>query len=105
MATLSAVDLGLAPNGAQFKIVMRPYGFGPSTVYGSGLVILVDSSKPVGKAPAKVASRFAKSNLLVVVDTTHGGTVTKGGTYTATITLRSDGTKLLPILSQAALAK
>jgi hypothetical protein len=70
---------------------------------GSRLVIRVDSATPVNKAPAD--GKIANVNMLVLVDTTHAGTVTKGGTYTATLTFRDDGTKLLPILSDVSAAK
>ena len=82
---------------------MRPYGIGPSIVFGSRLAIRVDSAKPVGNAPAN--NQIVDANVLALVDTTNGGTVTKGGTYTATLIFRSDGTKLLPVLSKVAAAK
>ena len=82
---------------------MRPYGLGPDSIWGSGLVIRVDSAKPVGSAPLN--SKIVNANMLVIPNTTNGGTVTKGGTYKATLTFRSDGLKLLPILSQASLVK
>jgi hypothetical protein len=57
----------------------------------------------VGKAP--VNTKIPNANWLVIPNTTEGGTVTKGGTYKATLTFRSDGSKLLPILSQASQVK
>jgi hypothetical protein len=97
--TLVALKLAAVPDGSQYTITMRPYGFGPSSLWGSGIAIRVDSAKPIGKAPAN--SDIANANLLVLVDTNNGGAVTQGGTYTAKLTLRSDGTKLLPIMSEA----
>jgi hypothetical protein len=101
--TVYALALGKVFSRGQYTIVMRPYGLGPDSMWGSGLVIRVDSAKPVGKAPANIG--IANSDLLVIPNTTDGGTVTKGGTYKATLTFRSDGTKLLPILSKASLVK
>jgi len=102
-ATMYALKLGELFSRAQYTIVMRPYGLGPDSIWGSGLVIRVDSATPVGKTPAY--KKIVNANLLVIADTTNGGTVTKGGTYKATLTFRSDGSKLLPILSQATLTK
>jgi hypothetical protein len=92
--TISALNTGLIPDNTKYLVVMRPYGIGPSTVMGSRLAIRVDKTDPKSKFISNV-------NLLVVADTAHGGTVTKGGTYNATITFVSDGTKLVPILSLA----
>jgi len=101
--TISGLGFGTIPEGSQYTIRMQPLGLGPDSVYGSGLVMLVESAKPVGSAPEN--SKIINANVLAIVDTTQGGTVTKGGTYTATLTFRSDGTKLLPILSQASVVK
>ena len=95
--TISALKVGTIPDGAHYTIVMRPYGIGPSVLMGSRVAIRVDKSTPVGNSP--VENSMSNSNVLVVVNTTDGGTVTKGGTYTATLTFRSDGSKMLPILS------
>ena len=102
-STIYALKLGEVFSRGQYTIVMRPYGLGPDSIWGSGLVIRVDSAKPVGSEP--VNNKIVNANLLVTPDTTNGGTVTKGGTYAATITFRSDGSKLLPILSQVTLVK
>ena len=96
--TIAALKPGLVPDGAQYQITMRPYGIGPAIAFGSRVAIRVDSITPVASAPTN--SHFANGNFLVVVNTTDGGTVTKGGTYAATLTFRSDGSKLLPILSK-----
>ncbi|MDR3686227.1 MAG: hypothetical protein P4L93_04635 [Coriobacteriia bacterium] len=97
--TISAVKTGVVQQGAQYKIVMRPLGIGPDAIYGSRLAVHVDSAQRVGIAPKK--SPITNANVLVLVDTTHGGTVTKGGTYKATITFLSDGTKLIPVMTLA----
>ena len=102
-STISGLAFGMVPEGSQYTIRMQPLGIGPDSFQGSGLVIFVDSAKPVGSAPEN--SKIVNENVLAIVDTTQGGTVTKGGTYTATLTFRSDGTKLLPILSQASVVK
>ncbi len=101
--TISALKIGLVPDGAVYNITMRPYGIGPSIALGSRIAIRVDSSTPVRGAPAKPP--VANANWLVIVDTTHGGTVTKGGTYTAVLVFRSDGTKMLPIIERVKAAK
>ena len=101
--TISGLKLGQLFSRAQYKIVMRPFGIGPSSVFGSRVVVRVDSATPVGKTP--VYKKIVNANLLVLADTTNGGAVTKGGTYKATLTFRSDGTKLLPILTHAKVTK
>lgn len=95
--SISALKLGLVPDGSRYFITMRPYGIGPDMVLGSRVAIRVDASTPMGSSPA--LKGIVNANLLVLVDTSHGGTVALGGTYTAVLTFRSDGTKLLPILS------
>jgi hypothetical protein len=102
-STTSALKLGTVPDGASYTVVLRPYGIGPSIALGSRLAVRVDSAKPLLGAP--VNSQIVNSNVLVLVDTTHGGTITKGGTYTVRVTFRSDGTKLLPIMSYAKASK
>jgi len=94
--TVSALKLGTVADGTRFIIQMRPYGYGPSSFLGSGVVIRIDSSTP---------PTLAKDNYLVIANTTDGGGVTKGGTYTAVVTFRSDGSKLIPILSKAKLTE
>lgn len=101
--TISALKLGTMPNGSAYAIRMRPYGIGPSSSLGSRLVIRVDSAKPIGKAPAN--SKIVRANVIALVDTRHGGTVTKGGVYSATLAFHSDGTKLLPVISQVRAVK
>jgi hypothetical protein len=102
-STISALKLGAVADGATYAIRMRPYGIGPSSTLGSRLVIRVDAATPGNKT--STTNRITNANVLALVDTTHGGTVTKGGTYSATLTFRSDGTKMLPVLSRATLAK
>jgi hypothetical protein len=79
------------------------YGMGPSSALGSQVVILVETATPIGDAPAE--KRLAKANVLALVDTAHGGTVTRGGTYTATLTWRSDGKRLLAVVSAVSPAR
>lgn len=97
--TISALKLGALPDGTAYTIRMRPYGLGPASTLGSRLVIRVDSVAPGAKAPA--STKIVGAIVIAIVDTRHGGTVTRGGTYSATLTFRSDGTRLLPVLSQA----
>lgn len=99
-ATISGLKLGTTPEGAKYRVTMSPLGLGPSIPLGSRLVLHVDSVAPLAGAP--VIRPLADANVLALMDTTHGGAVTKGGTYTATLTFRTDGTKLLPILSGVA---
>ena len=101
--TMSGLALSELFSSAQYSIVMRPYGIGPSSAFGSRLVIRVDSAKPLGVSP--VYKRIVNANILVLANTKSGGTVTKGGTYKATLTFLSDGTKLLPILTGAKVTK
>jgi len=102
--TISALGSGSVPDGSQYTIRMQPLGLGPGeapdSIIGPRLVILVESAKPIGSAPEY--GKIVKANVLVRDE---GATVTKGGTYTATLTFRSDGTKLIPILSQASVVK
>jgi hypothetical protein len=101
--TISGLKLGSVPDGARYEIRMRPYGIGPSLILGSRLAILVVSATPAHGTP--VHKGIVNANILALVDTTHGGAVTKGGTYTARLTFRSDGSKLIPIMSDVKAAK
>ena len=101
--TISGIQLGNVPLGSQYQITMRPIGFGPSLQLGSRMVVLVDTIKPVGKAP--VIPALASANVLVLVDTNHGGAVYKGGSYTAVLTMGSDGKKVLPVMSAVKASK
>ncbi len=101
--TIVALESGTTPEGAQYKITMRPYGIGPDIIFGSRIAIRVDSATPIKSAPKN--DKIEDANLLVVANTNDGGDVTKGGSYTAVLTFRSDGEKMLPILSLARLEK
>jgi hypothetical protein len=95
--TTSALKVGALTDGTAYNIRMRPFGQGPDSTYGTRVVIRVDNATPRSGSP--VYARLVNSNVLAIVDTDHGGTVTKGGTYVAVLTFRADGLKLLPILS------
>jgi hypothetical protein len=102
--TWSAAEIGRVPDGSSYTIEMRPYGIGPEFGgMGSGLVILIDSATPLAGAPAY--NVLAHANWRVLVNTLDNGTVSTGGKYTAKLTFRSDGSKLLPILSNVKAAK
>ena len=97
--TLSALVIDEVPDGARYAIVMRPYGIGPSSMFGSRLVIYIDSAKPQGDAPQ--VDKLAKQTWVALMNTAKGGAVTTGGTYRATITFYSNGEKMIPVLSEA----
>lgn len=96
--TISALKLGTIPAGSAYKVTLRPYGIGPSLLLGSRLAVKLDKVTPKNGAPAN--KLIDGANLLVLVDTSHGGTITKGGTYTAWIVFQSDGSKLIPVMSR-----
>lgn len=95
-STISGLKLGTVPEGSRYRITLRPYGIGPSMLWGSRLAIRIDSSIPMG---APKLSVIVNANVLAVADTTADGTITKGGTYMATLQFLSDGNKLIPVLS------
>lgn len=97
--TIAAVQIGKIPEGSAYSIVMKPYGIGPPNSFGSRIAIRIVSVKPIGRAPSFAPLKNA--NVLVVADTTNGGSVTRGGTYAATLTFLSDHSQLLPVLSTA----
>ena len=101
--TLYALKLGELFSRASYKVVMHPYGIGPTSLFGSRIVLYVDSATPVGKTPKY--AKIVHANILCIVATTDGPFATEGGKYNATLTFRSDGKMLLPIISQATLAK
>ena len=101
--TISALETGKVPDGSVYTVTIQPYGMGPTMPYGSRIAIRVNKFKPLGKAPGKVP--LANANMLVIADTTTGGGITKGGTYSAVLVFRSDGTKLWPILQRAKATK
>jgi len=96
--TISGYVSEAMSEGAKYTITMRPYGIGPSLPLGSRIAIRLVSAKQATKATKGL---IKAGNYLVLANTTDGGTVTEGGTYTATLTFRYDGSKMLPILSKA----
>jgi hypothetical protein len=42
-----------------------------------------------------------RASLVVLLDTRHDGTILAGGAYDATLTFRSDGHTMVPVLSAA----
>ena len=98
-----ALQLGFVPDTSAYKVTMRPYGLGPTNdTYGSQMAIHVDSFTPIGSAPSK-NTHLEDADIVALVDTGHGGAIKTGGTYDATITFRSDGTKLRMVLSNCTL--
>lgn len=102
-ATISALKVGTLPNGSTYSIRMRPYGFGPASSSGSRVVIRIDSAEPVRGAPK--SGDLAGTNVIALIDTTHSGTVLAGGAFSATLSFRSDGKMLYPVLSEVRSAK
>jgi hypothetical protein len=94
-----ALGNAAVPEGTTYVMRVRPYGFGPPSIYGSRLVVRVDKVTPGLKAPAE--TRFTNAIMLVLLDTTRGGAITKGGTYDVVVTFRSDGQRMIPVLSSA----
>lgn len=104
--TLSGLALSSMPANSAYTIKLRPYGFGPSFLYGTRYVIFVESATPVDKAPKSVVSKLAKHDVLALIDiNNNGGLMSGGGLYTATLHFYSDGEKLIPTLSDAKYAQ
>ena len=97
--TISGLRIGTIAEGTAYAVRVRPIGFGPSSSLGSQLVVHVDSATAQGGG--SVNSHVVDANLVVLLDTRHGGTILAGGAYDATLTFRSDGHTMVPVLSAA----
>ena len=101
--TVSGLLVGTVPEGATYAVVLRPLGIGPPLSNGTRLVVYTYAVTPSGSAPA--IPKVNRTWVLVLLDTKNGGTITKGGSYKATMTLHSLDGKMIPVLSQAKLVK
>jgi hypothetical protein len=96
---ISSFEAGLVPSGSSYAITLRPWGMGPIAPGGRTVVITLDSIVPVGTAPDAFVG-FRNRAILVVMDAAHGGTIERGGSYSAILTFVTSDGQLVPILSK-----
>jgi len=94
--TLSMLSTDTASAGSTYRVTFSVYGFGPNTGSVKTAVILVSKSVVEGE-PAKPFD-FNGRNVLVRLDPSAAGALTRGGTYSGIITLRQSGDTLVPWL-------
>ena len=96
---ISSFEAGLVPSGSSYAITLRPWGMGPIASSGRTVVITLDSIVPVGAAPNAFVG-FRKRAVLAVMAAAHGGTIERGGSYSAILTFVTSGGQLVPVLSK-----
>jgi len=94
--TLAMVSPDAATANSAYDVVFRAYGWGPSTASIPTAVVLVTGSTPVGEVSTPFA--FKGRSVLVRLDPESAKALTRGGSYSGTITLRLMGDALIPWL-------
>lgn len=85
-------------DGTAFKILFRPWGMGPNDTMGRTVAATVYDVTPLGDAG--LAGLLKRKNILLVMDASDGGTVSRGGTYRAILTFRSGKQGRVPVISK-----
>jgi hypothetical protein len=91
---------GLVPAGSAYGVKLRPWGMGPDDAAGRTAVVTIYSIAPSGGAPDRFAS-LKNHTILVVMNAKAGGTLERGGVYSAALTFVAVGTRLVPTISGA----
>lgn len=73
---------------------------GPDDAAGRTAVVTIDSITPSGTAPDKFAG-LNSHGIFVVMNAKAGGTLERGGLYSAVLTFVAVGARLVPTLSEA----
>lgn len=94
--TLAMIDATRATAESTYDVTFQVYGYGPGGAQSS-LVISVKRSSPIKQV--EKAYDFTGRNVLVRLGPTGSGAIAVGGTYRGTITLKPDGSVLVPVLS------
>lgn len=99
--TLAVITGDEAQDGDRFRVVFRPYGWGPARPGGRSLVIRVDSAS---RSPQNASDLELEpgQNALVVVPEAVSHSIGDGGSYTGMIVLRAGSGALSLHLEQAA---
>lgn len=100
---LIVVPRGFA--GADFSVVLVPYGLGASGAAGGVLVAKVVSSKPGGPAARSLKQDFVGQNVALYCTPAILSTVSSGGRWQGTIHVRPQGDVGVLLLTQVARAK
>lgn len=95
--TIGALKIGQVPKQATYKVVIRPFGYGPTALQGTTIVARIDSINPVGKEP--LPGYLRESNMVMVMLRDVPSKLNVGGTYQGTLTFVVDGQRLVPVLS------
>jgi len=98
-SVISGLQQGVVPSGSAYKVTLRPWGMGPPAPQGRTAVVTIYSILPSHGAPASL-TRFKGRVLLVVMDAKGGGTIERGGTYTAFLTFVAAAGRLVPVLTE-----
>jgi hypothetical protein len=97
---ITSFQEGLVPAGSAYNVTLLPWGMGPDDPAGRTAVVTIDSIVPSGNAPDKFAG-LKNHAIFVVMNAKAGGTLERGGAYSAVLTFVAVGTRLVPTLSGA----
>lgn len=97
-SAVAMIDTSRAQEGSKYSITFIPYGTGPDTGSGPGLVIKVLKSEPAAgtKKPYEFTGRNVVADSSLIADSP---AVSQGGTYVGTLTLIESQGLLVPQLS------
>jgi hypothetical protein len=98
--TVAFLDAAKVSPGSTYDVTFVPFGFGSVRHF---LAITLTASTPKGNVTHPFD--FTGQNVLVESKIPAKSAVTKGGTYTGTLVLVSQGDVLLPVLTQASASR
>jgi hypothetical protein len=97
---ITSFQEGLVPPESAYMVTVRPWGLGPDDPAGRTAVVTVDSIAPAGAAPDKFGGLKGHA-ILIVMNAKAGGTLERGGRYSAVLSFTATGGRLVPSLSEA----
>jgi hypothetical protein len=100
---ITSFQEGLVPSGSEYKVTLSPWGLGPSDAAGRTAVVTINTITPANGSPDKFAGLRNRA-ILVVMDAKAGGTIGRGGWYSATLVFIDSGGRLVPTLRDARLS-
>lgn len=100
---ITSFQEGLVPSGSAYNVTLRPWGLGPNDPAGRTAVVTIDTITPSGAAPDKFVG-LKRRAIFVVMNAKAGGTLERGGSYSAVLSFVAAGGHLVPTISDAHLA-
>jgi hypothetical protein len=86
--TAGGFNAAFLPAGSRYSVTVRPYGYGPVQGSNPTLIVLIASAK--GLDGAAGAEKLVGRNALVLIEAGRTGAYSKGGSFSAILTLKPD---------------